>query len=174
MREPSPPNTAIRNRILKATRLIFLFLICLSFAACPPAAKKPPVKKPPKQGELREKPKEVTKPAGPSQVMTPQRKASDRLIDKGKTSLDTKSYDQAAQLFQDAANVDPSNGVAYYYLALTDHYLGEQHVAAGLLDKAESLLRSDGHWMGKIEELRTLITGEKPSATPLPPVIDQY
>lgn len=123
---------------------------------------------------MREKPKEVTRPGQPSQVLTPQRKASDRLVDKGKTSLDAKNYDQALQLFQDAANVDPSNGVAYYYLALTDHYLGEQNTAAGLLDKAESLLRSDQYWMGKVEELRALITGEKPQVAPLPPVVDQY
>lgn len=154
--------------------LIFILSICFLFTACPPAAKKPPVKKPPRQGEVREKPKEVTKPAQPSRVATPQRKASDRLVEKGKSSLDAKNYDQASQFFQDAVNVDSTNGVAYYYLALTDHYLGEQSVAAGLLDKAESLLSYDQYWMGKVEELRALITGEKPAVAPLPSVTDQY
>jgi len=148
-------------------------ILCLSLTGCPPAAKKPPVKKPKARPEEVKKP-EVSKPSQQDQTQTPQRKASDRLIDKGKISLDAKRYDQAGQLFQDATTVDPSNGVAYYYLALTDHYLGQDSAASGLLDKAESLLRYDQHWMGKIEELRSLVTGEKPPVAPLPPVIDQY
>ncbi len=106
--------------------------------------------------------------------MTPQRKASDSLVEKGKTALSSKNYDDAAQIFQNAVNVDGSNGTAYYYLALTNHYMGQERTAAGLLDKAESLLRSDKQWMEKIDELRSLVTGEKPPVAPLPPIADEY
>ena len=150
-----------------------MIILSFLFTACPPAAKKPPAK-PKAKIEEKKKPGEVTRPPEAQQPDTPQRKASNRVMDKGKTALDGKSYDQAAQLFQDAVNIDSTNGAAYYYLAMTDHYLGQNAVAAGLLDKAESLLRRDAYWMEKIEELRSVVTGEKPSVTPLPPVIDQY
>jgi len=88
--------------------------------------------------------------------------------------MNAKNYEQAAQLFQDAVNVDASNGVAYYYLASADANLGQQDTAFGLLDKAESLLRDDRYWMDRIEELRASISGEKPSAIKPPPVFDQY
>ena len=180
MREQNPPNIAIRNLMSKVIKkwgcvasLAMTIILCFTFIACPPAAKKP-AKKVPKAKQEEKKPAEVSRPAAAPQAETPQRKASDRLVEKGKASIDSKSYDQAAGLFQDAMNVDPSNGVAYYYLALTDHYLGQGGAAAGLLDKAESLLRGDKYWAQKIEELRTLVTGEKPQVAPLPPVIDQY
>lgn len=168
-------NTATTSkRLTKIISLVAIAaLLSLIFSACPPAAKRPPVK-PKAKVEEKKKPGEVTRPAEAPQPDTPQRKASNRVVDKGKASLDGKSYDQAAQLFQDAVNIDPTNGAAYYYLAMTDHYLGQNAVAAGLLDKAESLLRNDAYWMEKIDELRSVVTGEKPSVAPLPPVIDQY
>jgi tetratricopeptide (TPR) repeat protein len=154
-----------------------LVLLCLAITACPPVTKKPVAKKPrPRQEEVREKPKEVTRPASPSpaQAMTPQRKASARLVEKGVLEFNSRNYEQAAQIFQDAVNVDASNGMAYYYLAMTDASLGQPDTALGLLDKAESLLRDDQYWMGKIEELRASLSGEKTPAIKPPPVFDQY
>lgn len=162
------------RRFLSHTLVIIFF--CFGLLACPPAAKKPSVKKPPRPGqeEIREKSREVVRPAAPATVATPQRKASERLVEKGIAELGAKNAEHAAQIFQDAVNVDASNGVAYYYLAMADAQIGRSDVAAGLLDKAESLLRYDSDWISKIEELRTSITGEKPSSTPLPHIIDEY
>ena len=158
-------------------KLLFVFAISVCFAACPPpGAKRAPVKKLPKakQEEVREKPKDYSRPKAPEPVITPQRTASDRLIEKGEAELKIKNYERAQQIFQDAANIDSSNGVAFYYLAESNLYLEQPQIAQGLLDKAESLLRYDKDWLQKIEELRIKITGEKSPVTPLPPVIDKY
>lgn len=158
-------------------QFVGIVFLCLAITACPPVTKKPVAKKPkPRQEQVHEKPKEVTRPAAPSptQAMTLQRKASARLVEKGVLELNSKNYEQAAQIFQDAVNVDASNGMAYYYLAMTDAHLSQPDTALGLLDKAESLLRNDQYWMGKIEELRASIAGEKTPAVQPPAVFDQY
>ena len=78
-----------------------------------------------------------------------------RLIDKGKTFLDEDDLTKATAMFRDAVNVDPSNGVAYFYLALADAKIGQRDIALGLLDKAEALLGADEEWMAKINDLRS-------------------
>jgi len=54
----------------------------------------------------------------------------------------------------DAVNVDSSNGVAYYYLAVASAKQGKAEVAEGLLDKAEALLGADEEWGARIDDLR--------------------
>ncbi len=100
-------------------------------------------------------------------VLTPQRQASMRLVEQGKSSMDSKDYARAASEFRDAVNVDTSNGVAYYYLAAADVRLGQPDVAAGLLDKAEALLGADEEWMSKIDVLRSELG--TPSSTQIVP-----
>ena len=87
-------------------------------------------------------------------VMTPQRQASNRLVSKGKALIDSGDFDRAAGVLMDAVNVDSSNGVAYYYLAVANVKLGNNEVAAGLLDKAEAQLGADEEWQSKINQLR--------------------
>lgn len=100
--------------------------------------------------------------------MTPRRQASMRLVDKGNVFVASMDYERAAALFRDAINVDGSNGVAYYYMAVADAKLGAVDVAAGLLDKAEAMLGADSEWMTKIDELRTEL-GLSPAAHPTAP-----
>jgi tetratricopeptide (TPR) repeat protein len=72
--------------------------------------------------------------------------------------------------FQDAINVDPRNGEAYYYLALTDFYLGQYDESVGLLDKAKALLGYDERWLERIENLKASIVvddGAETQAQPL-------
>lgn len=159
----------MNKKSLNYFNLIIILVISFVFIACPP--KKPPRRKPPR--EVR-KPAEVYRPAPPPEVITPQRKASQRTVQKGITQLNNNNYDQALQIFQDAVNIDPFNGVAYYYLASANNYLEEKDVAMGLLDKAESLLQYEPEWLEKIEELRLSISGEAPETAPLPPVIDEF
>lgn len=156
---------------IKKSRFTFLLplFICLVFMACPP---KKPVKKVPRPPA--EKPAEVSRPPAAPEVITPQRRASDRLVQKGMGQLDSRNYENALQIFQEAVNVDATNGAAYYYLALTNDYLGEKDTAMGLLDKAESLLGHDPLWLEKIDDLRMEISGEKIPGTTSPPVMDEY
>lgn len=95
-----------------------------------------------------------------------------RLVEKGKAELSAHDADRAAAIFMDAVNVDASNGVAYYYLAVANHELGKTEIALGLLDKAEATLGADPEWMGKIDELRASMGGA--DTTPVgPSPIDQ-
>lgn len=159
----------MNNKSRSYFNLFFVLLIGLAFIGCPP--KKPPKARPPR--EVR-KPAEVYRPAPPPAVITPQRKASQRTVQKGITDLNAENYEQALQTFQDAVNIDPSNGVAYYYLAMANNHLEEKETALGLLDKAEALLQYEPEWIEKIEELRLTISGEAPETAPLPPVVDEF
>lgn len=86
--------------------------------------------------------------------VTPKRHASMRLVERGKTMIDENDPEAAVSVLRDAINIDPSNGVAYFYLANANIALGNAESAAGLLDKAEALLGADEEWMEKIDELR--------------------
>src|SRR3989338_4988602 len=71
---------------------------------------------------------------------TPERRASNALIEQGTGILERGLYDRAADLFQEAVSVDPTNGAGYYYLALVKLKTGEYGGVEGFLEKAESLL----------------------------------
>jgi tetratricopeptide (TPR) repeat protein len=118
--------------------------------------------------------KDVIRPASqqpPEDVSTPQRAASTQLVERGLEFIDAKNYELAAVRFQDAINIDPRNGLAYYYLALTDYYMGQNDTALGLLDKAKSLMGHDEKWNERIENLRASILTEEATAQPEPEAI---
>jgi len=135
-------------------------------AGCADLGKKPAYKKipsrtvPPAEEQVPERPRapaEIQRAnVRPStmDVMTPQRQASNRLVSRGVSLIDAGEFDRAATTLMDAVNVDSSNGVAYFYLAVANERMGNGEVAAGLLDKAEAQLGADEEWMGRINELR--------------------
>lgn len=90
-------------------------------------------------------------PVGP---VKPVRAASQKLVDEGQKFLDGAEYERALYKFEEAINIDPSNGEAYYYMAKTQAELGANDEADGLLDKAESLLGSRAPWGERIASLR--------------------
>ncbi len=105
----------------------------------------------------------------PEAVVGPERQASDRLLAKGRAILEQGDYERAASAFSDAVNVDTTNGVAYYYLALARARQGETDVALGILDKAEALLAHDEDWTARIDDLRKeLGSGESHEMVPSP------
>ena len=87
-------------------------------------------------------------------AVTPQRQASMKLVEKGKALIDRRDPEQAASVLMNAVNVDPSNGVAYYYLAVANEEMGQHDVAMGLCDKAEALLGAVDSWLVRINQLR--------------------
>ena len=122
-------------------------------------------------------PKQPAKPALPPEqranmkpstmdAMTPQRQASMKLVDKGKAMLDANDPSRAADTLMAAVNIDSTNGVAYYYLAVANEKLGQHDVAMGLLDKAEALLGADDEWRARIDQMR----GGMDASTPKPVV----
>jgi tetratricopeptide (TPR) repeat protein len=140
--------------------IVLVISLTVGFIGC---EKRPPQKRLP--GARKPAQKEVIRPAEQQEAVgagTPQRAASRQLVESGMVQLEAKNYELAAVRFQDAINVDPRNGAAYYYLALADFYLEQYDTAVGLLDKAEALLRHDERWMERIENLRaTIVTDEE-------------
>lgn len=104
-------------------------------------------------------PKEIIRPEPKefASIQTPQRAASQQLINKGKDYLAAGNFDMAARTFQDAVSVDSSNGIAYYYLAKTRYHLKQYDQALGVLDKAESLLTNSAEWIETVSALRNEI-----------------
>ena len=69
-------------------------------------------------------------------------------------------FDSAENSFQEAINIDPTNGIAYYYLAKVKYETAFFQQAMGILDKAEDLLSASKEWMEAISILRDLIKSE--------------
>lgn len=148
-----------------------LIAIASALAGC--AKEKKPAHKRFPTTERRE-PKDAIRPyeQAPEAAASPARQASDRLVDKGKSFLDGGELERAKATFRDAVNVDSNNGVAYYWLAITQGRLGETDVALGLLDKADALLSRDPDWSEKIEKARKDL-GMGPSNHVVPSPVDE-
>lgn len=93
---------------------------------------------------------------------SPERTASNSLVEEGEQALDHGFYDRSADFFQEAVKTDPSNGVGYYYLALVKFRTGEYGEVSGFLEKASALLANDTAWSEKIDSLRQDLQQQKP------------
>ena len=90
-------------------------------------------------------------------LRSPQRAASLQIVERGKGHLSRREYDKALQAFQEAATVDGTNGIAYYYLAKARYELRQPVEAMGLLERAESLLGDSAEWLDNVTQLRAMI-----------------
>lgn len=93
--------------------------------------------------------------------LTPKREASQRVVQVGKEYLETGALDKAVQTFQEAINVDPENGVAYFFLAFSLFRSGLYEDALGLLDRADILLAPYPKWPEEVLRLRYMIEEAK-------------
>lgn len=161
-------NRNLRIKIIPGVLILVGIFILVSLYGCAGkdrgAGRKrlPPTR--PEQGEVIR----PTKVAPPSEVLTPERRASMKLVENGQAHLDLDEFELAMTTFRDAVNVDTTNGVAYYYLALTHYYLGRPDQASGLLDKADALLADDEAWKAKVMELRVELGEETPATYSAP------
>jgi Tfp pilus assembly protein PilF len=159
-----------RIRARRLLSVLALVAIASVLAGCAKETKPAHKKLPP----VRREPKDAIRPyeQAPETVSTPARQASDRLVEKGKSFLDGGKLERAKSTFRDAVNVDSNNGVAYYWLAITQGRLGETDVAMGLLDKADALLSRDPDWSERIEKARKDL-GIGPSNHVVPSPVDE-
>jgi len=96
-------------------------------------------------------------PKPPAMNATPKARASSKQVETGKIKFYDNAYEDAQRAFQQAINIDPENGIAYYYLARTKYELGNYQQALGVLDKAETLLQGSSEWEETIKALREMI-----------------
>ena len=111
------------------------------------------------QGEKGKVELEVKKPQGTdlARISSPRRSASLEVVARGKEMMQRGAFDQALQTFQEAATLDGSNGIAYYYIARTHYELMNFEQAMGILDRAESLLAHSAAWLMSCDSLRDAI-----------------
>lgn len=135
------------------TRVLILFLVFL-LVSCAPKAKPERARVPPNSR---------TPPVSDSDnELTPERAASNALVDDGEKAFRMGLYDRAADLFQEAVSIDATNGEGYYHLALTKIRTGEYGEAEGLVEKTETILGGRSEWDEKLEELRQELEQKKP------------
>lgn len=87
----------------------------------------------------------------------------------GQNYLMRGELDKAVQSFQEAINVDPENGVAYFYMARALYQTAAYEDALGLLDRADTLLSPYPDWHDEVMRLRFMIEEAKqapPEAEP--------
>jgi len=84
---------------------------------------------------------------------TPQRRASQRVVEEGKGYLIARQADAAAQRFGRATQIDSTNGFAYYWLGRARIAQGDARGAVGVLEKAESLLGPYPEWRAQAAQL---------------------
>ena len=95
------------------------------------------------------------------EYFSPQREASFRILEIGQQELAARETDKAIQTIQEAINIDPQNGIAYYLLA-KGHYIKKNYAQAlGILEKASLLLEEEAAWKNKIETLKNIIVYEE-------------
>ncbi len=98
-------------------------------------------------------------PAVDARASTPERTASERLVERGRALLGAKRPSEAASVLERAVRVDPSNGRAYLALARARIALGEPVVARGLLERAAALLRPYPQEEARVDSVRDSLPG---------------
>jgi Flp pilus assembly protein TadD len=84
---------------------------------------------------------------------TPEREASQQIVEEGKGYLITGRAAEAERRFDRATRIDPTNGFAWYWLGRARLEAGDPTAAAGVLEKAESLLGPYPEWRDKAARL---------------------
>lgn len=111
-------------------------------------------------------PKEISIPTRPppppaSEALSPKREASQRIVQAGKEYLEAGDADRAVQTFQEAINIDPENGVAFFFMSLGLYQIKLFEDALGLLERADALLAPYPDWHDEVVRLRYLIEDAK-------------
>jgi Flp pilus assembly protein TadD len=84
---------------------------------------------------------------------TPEREASQQVVEEGKGYLITGRTTEAERRFERATRIDPTNGFAFYWLGRSRVEAGDPAAAAGVLEKAESLLGPYPEWRDRAARL---------------------
>ncbi len=84
----------------------------------------------------------------------PQREASMKLLQQGRTLLRAESHDAALARFEQAIRVDSTNPYSHYFVARAHYFLGNYRESLNFLEVAESGLAVDDRWLAEVYVLR--------------------
>ena len=84
----------------------------------------------------------------------PQRKASMKLVQQGRTLLRAEKYKAGLGRFEQAIGIDASNPYSHYFVARAHYFLANYRESLSFLDVAESRLAADHRWLAEVHVLR--------------------
>lgn len=166
---PSKPRPyCVPSRRLSSFPAVLTTLLLVALLACGGADREPPRTSPDRRaappGERAEdgspaadaEPREIstdTALADDTGAGTPEREASQQVVEEGKGYLITGRTAEAERRFERATRIDPTNGFAYYWLGRARVEAGDTAAAAGVLEKAEGLLGPYPEWRDRAARL---------------------
>lgn len=83
------------------------------------------------------------------------------LVSEGIEKLKADLIDDAEWKFEEAVNLDPNYGPAYYWLARVKYRLGNTTQCFELLKKATGLLQNSEEWLTRVQEFSDHINSEE-------------
>ena len=92
---------------------------------------------------------------------SPRTVASLRFTDQGRLFLESGNPDDAIRMYEKALNLDPANGVNYYYLSEAWLMKGNIEQAAEFNRLAAIYLEGDDKWMDRVMQQRERIKKTK-------------
>src|SRR5262245_52628128 len=148
-----------RFRIPASGALGVLTVLMLWGCASPPSTTSPSAPQAsagpgaPPTGQVPQSPSSPSAPGGMrprEQPTTASMVASAQWVEEASRAIDVGDYDRAMSLLEQAINVEPNNGRAFYYYGLAMGGRGRPGSALTLLQKAEILLQGDGRALGDV------------------------
>lgn len=94
-------------------------------------------------------------PLGPADgAVLPQRNASMKLLQQGRTLLQGVTYKAALARFEQAVGIDATNPYSHYFIARAHYFLENYRESLDFLDLAELRLAADARWLAEVHVLR--------------------
>ena len=84
----------------------------------------------------------------------PQRRASMKLVQQGRTLLKAGKFKAALGRFEQAVSVDAANPYSHYFIAWAHYRLGNYRDSLNFLDVAELRLAADARWLAEVYVLQ--------------------
>ena len=87
-------------------------------------------------------------------VALPQRRASMKLVQQGRTLLRDERYKAALGTFEQAVGLEAANPYSHYFIARAHYLLGNYRQSLSFLEVAELKLGADARWLAEVLVLR--------------------
>ena len=131
----------------KAVLFISAGLLLLGFgcAATPPRSPAPPLQEPEARSII-----PGPEPADQTEAPAPRTLASLRLTDQAQALIESRRPDEAIRILEKSLNMDPNNGLNYYFLAEAWILKGNKDQAGEFNRLAGIYLNEDPVWMEKV------------------------
>lgn len=133
------------------TKILIFCAICLGLAGCAKRVSAP------SPGPSHERPIETGVPGKDLDDLSPRAQASLRLTEQGRLLLESGRPNNAICILEQAINLNPANGLNYYYLSEAWLFKGKFEQAAEFNALAELYLEDSRQWRLRVNEQKERI-----------------